>query len=782
MVLAWSLYAVPAALASHPVSPARKRHARIHVICPSPAPGHARCTALLRVPVSSASTPAATAERAAATTYTVNDGAASSGPAGGLTPEQLASAYSYEPSAGGAGQTVAIVDAFDDPVIEGNLAEFDAHYGLSPCTTANGCFQKVGQSGSPKALPQPDTTGWSVEISLDVETVHAACPNCKILLVEASEPSYQDLAAAVNKAVNMGATEVSNSYAGPETGQGEAEQAAYNHAGVVIAAASGDDGYYEWDVENGRRRAAEMPDTPATLPSVVAVGATTLNLNSDGTRAAERVWNENGPGDEIGLSRRRAEGATGGGCSTLFTAPPWQQHAQGFTASGCGTKRLAADVSAVGDPDTGFDIFDTYNCGPECKAFGIGSGSGSGWLTLGGTSLSTPLVTSLYALAGGAGGLAHPALTLYGHLADSSSLFDVTEGGNGFCDAAPVTGCQPPPRFGQVDCEGTSACNAEPGLDGPTGVGTPIGLGAFKPLFPTAVITAPTAPAAGVPASFGAEHSSDPYPGGSIVKYAWEWGDESVGSGGVSPMHTFPAPGGYPVTLAVTDNYGLTSATATTSVVVSASTPEEEAAARQREEEAEAEEDAAAVRQGEEEAAAVKRGDEEAARARSEREREELTAARKREEGRPALTANLQEVAAFHAATPAAVPDAKLASTFLPVSASGRVVVEVTCPIRESSCAGTVTLRTLGAFSASALDAASRPATILTLAKGPFTVAAGKAKKVPLRLSARARTLLARSHSLRVRATIAARDPAGASHTAQTIATLRLAKAKHGKG
>ena len=761
------------------MSPLRTRHAQIRAICQRPAPGHAACTALLRTPVAAAAPAAASA---AATTYTVNDGAASSGPAGGLTPEQLASAYSYDPSSGGDGQTVAIVDAFDDPKIEADLAEFDAHYGLASCTNANGCFAKVGQTGSPESLPPPDTTGWSVEISLDVETVHAVCPNCRVLLVEADDSSYQNLAAAVDEAVSMGATEVSNSYAGPETGQGAAEQAAYNHAGVVIAAASGDDGYDDWDLVNARKAPAEMPDTPATLPSVVAVGGTSLQLNSDGTRAAETVWNGNGPGDAVGLSRRRAVGATGGGCSTLFSAPLWQQSAAGFDAAGCGAKRLAADVAAVGDPDTGFDIFDTYNCGSECKAYGIGRGTG--WVTLGGTSLSTPLISSLYALAGGADGVSYPSLTLYGHLSDPSALFDVTEGGSGFCDGEPQGECDPPPRFGHVDCEGTSACNATAGLDGPSGVGTPNGLGAFKPLFPTAVITAPSTTVAGARASFSAGASSDPYPGGSITRFVWQWGDGTAGSDGGSPTstHTFLAPGSYPVTLAVTDNYGLTSTTVTKSVLVSAATSEEEAA-RQREEEAARKREEEAARQREQEAARKREevaGQREEAAAKGLQEEERANAARKREAEKAPLTANLQEVAAFHAAVAAAVPDAELASTSLVADSSGRVILEISCPARESTCAGTVTLRTLGAGSAG--ERPSGRAAILTLAKGSFTVLGGTSKKLTLRLSDKARTLLARTRALRVRATIAAHDPAGASHTSQKTATLRVAKRKHSAG
>jgi hypothetical protein len=137
------------------------------------------------------------------------------------------------------------------------------------------------------------------------------------------------------------------------------------------------------------------------------------------------------------------------------------------TSTGCGTKRFDNDISAVADPYTGFDIYDIEE---------------GGWLTIGGTSLSSPLVSSLYALAGGGGGVSYPAATLYSHLGQSS-LFDVTEGGNGYCDGEAVGPCGEPKineELGDIDCEGTTACDAATGYDGPSGVGTPKGLGAFK--------------------------------------------------------------------------------------------------------------------------------------------------------------------------------------------------------------------------------------------------------------------------------------------------------------
>ena len=493
------------------------------------------------------------------------------GPAGGLTPEDLASAYRFSPTATGTGQTVGIVDAFDDPAIEHDLAEFSARYGLPACTTANGCFKKVGQTGSASSLPAADKEGWSVEIALDVETVHAACPNCKILLVEANNSSNGNLAAAVNTAVALGATEVSNSYGGPEIGTGSTEQAAYNHPGVPIVASTADDGYYGWDWINEEEFGDEMPSAPAALPSVVAVGGTSLDLNPDGTRADEKVWNSNGPGDDEGFANGRREGATGGGCSKRFAAQLWQRDVTNFAASGCGEKRLDADVSAVGDPLTGLDIYDTYNCGKPCSFPRVEVG----WVTIGGTSLSAPFISSLYALAGGGNGIAYPSLTLYGH-ANDASRFDVVAGGNGFCGGEPLATCisewgGAPNSLGAgvIDCEGTTACNAAPGFDGPSGIGTPKGLELFKPSLPTAAITMPSGVTAGSTAGFNAGASSDPYPGASITGATWSWGDGSSATG-VSATHTYAAPGAYTVTLTVTDSYGFTSPPATATVNVAA--------------------------------------------------------------------------------------------------------------------------------------------------------------------------------------------------------------------
>jgi hypothetical protein len=442
-------------------------YARIEPVCRPPGPAEASCFALARVRV-----PARDAAQPGVRPLAAAPAAVEFGPEGGLTPKLLESAYGYDGSAGGAGETVAVVDAFDDPAIEEDLEKFSTQYGLPECTASNGCFREVNQDGEASPLPVADTTGWSVETSLDVEVVHSACPKCHILLVEARNARMTNLGAAVKTAAEMGATVVSNSYGGPEQiAPGGAERALFEHPGTVIAAATGDFGYDWWSEPNAID--PEAPDVPASYPGVVSVGGTTLTLNGEGRRERETVWNSNGPLNAGGFEG----GVSGGGCSIFFEAPFWQRYASGFAASGCGDRRLSADVSAVADPQHGFSVDDTYDCGPECEEFT----GGREWSVIGGTSLSTPLIAALYALAGGADGISYPAITLYAHLG-TGSLFDVTQGGNGYCDLEGRP-CGANAQLGRgLDCEGTTACNAAPGFDGPSGVGAPAGLEAFEPI------------------------------------------------------------------------------------------------------------------------------------------------------------------------------------------------------------------------------------------------------------------------------------------------------------
>jgi hypothetical protein len=436
------------------------------------------------------------------------------GPAGGYTPADLASAYQVNP-AGGSSQTVAIVDWNGDPNIKSDLNHFDANYGLPAETSTS--FRVVNQNGAASPLP-PVGGGTSTEIALDVESVRALCHGCKILLILANGPNNTDLATAENRAALMGATEISNSFGEPEAGTSTSFQAAFNHPGIAITASTGDHGWYDWDFANDGSNGASdnMPNIPAAYPTVTAVAGTALALNADGTRNEEDVWNENGPDDENGLSPffgwTGAQGASGGGCSFTFAAPRWQAALPGFASEGCNGKRQTGDIAALADPYTGFDIYDSQGSG--------------GWVTIGGTSLASPLVAAMWALAGGSGGTAYPAQSLYANFQQHpSSVYDVTAGGNSFCAGDSLANCSsvlenettpptgnpnnlvngnsqyPNGAAGLLDCaypyDGSAGtlpnhqqCYAGPGYDGASGVGAPNGVSVFRPnLAPGAVVS-----------------------------------------------------------------------------------------------------------------------------------------------------------------------------------------------------------------------------------------------------------------------------------------------------
>ena len=298
----------------------------------------------------------------------------------GFGPADLQSAYGLPSTTGSTwswnGQTIAIVDAYDAPTAEADLQVYRNYFNLPTCTSANGCFTKVGQSGSTTSLPKADGS-WAQEISLDLDMASAICPNCKILLVEASSSYFTDLSAAVDRAATMGATVISNSYGGPEYASEVTDQEHYNHLGIAITVSSGDNGY--------------GVEFPAASQYVTAVGGTSLRKVTGGRGWAETVWS-----------------GAGSGCSAYIAKPSWQKDL------GCGN-RTVADVSAIADPNTGVAVYDSY-------AY---RGS-SGWMVFGGTSVAAPVIGGVYAL-GGAG--VSTASALY----SGSSLWDVTSGSNGSC-------------------------------------------------------------------------------------------------------------------------------------------------------------------------------------------------------------------------------------------------------------------------------------------------------------------------------------------------------------
>lgn len=365
-------------------------------------------------------------------TSATNAAATAAATPSGFGPSDLRAAYNLPSTTAGSGFTVAIVDAYNDPNAESDLGTYRSQYGMSPCTTANGCFRKVNQTGG-TSYPSSDA-GWSQEISLDLDMVSAICPNCHILLVEASSSSMTDLGTAVNEAAALGANAISNSYGGSESSSDTSYDSSYfNHPGIAITVSSGDSGY--------------GTEYPAASQYVTAVGGTSLKRDSSARGWSETVW---------GSSTSGANGA-GSGCSAYDPALSWQQALAGLKAV-C-TTRAVADVAAVADPATGVAVYDTY-CPFWSQFFG---GCGTGWMVFGGTSVASPIIASVYALAGNTSSISNGSYP-YSH---TGNLFDVTSGTNSSGSSSCTT------------ASGNILCNGAAGWDGPTGLGTPNGAGGF---------------------------------------------------------------------------------------------------------------------------------------------------------------------------------------------------------------------------------------------------------------------------------------------------------------
>lgn len=350
----------------------------------------------------------------------------------------LRAAYSLPSTTAGAGQVVAIVDAYNDPNALSDVNTYRSTFGIPTISKCNGskpststnapCFMQVNQNGSTSSLPR-NNASWSQEISLDLDMVSAVCPNCSIVLAEASSASMTNLGTAVNAAANLGATEISNSYGGGESSSDTSYDSRYfNHPGIAITVSSGDSGY--------------GVEYPAASQYVTAVGGTSLYLTGAGTSSASYNY-------ETAWETSSSEGA-GSGCSAYDPQPSWQSSLTNITGTtspdaNC-KKRAVADVSAVADPNTGVSVYDSYSYMGQ-----------SGWLVFGGTSVASPLLASVYALAGNAASVNYGSYS-YGH---TSSLRDVSQYGH------------------YTETCGTTLCNAYAGWDGPTGNGSPNGTGAF---------------------------------------------------------------------------------------------------------------------------------------------------------------------------------------------------------------------------------------------------------------------------------------------------------------
>src|SRR5439155_5315402 len=333
--------------------------ANYHAVCPGATVGSARCTS--RVVTDSNGNPAATSSPT------------------GLSPAAIESVYSFPTSStAGSGKTVAIVDAYDDPTAESDLAVFSSQFGLPPCTTANGCFTKVNQTGG-TSYPRKDS-GWALEISLDIEWAHAIAPGAHILLVEASSNSFANLLAAEDYA-KANAQYVSNSWGGSEFSGESVYDGHFVQTGVSFFVSSGDAG---------------LPaEYPSASPNVISVGGTTLHFSGN-TFTSETGWSSGG-----------------GGCSSYETATSAQSSFGQYGQVGCNGKRATPDVSLDADPTSGVSVYDTTRYQGQ-----------AGWFQVGGTSASSPMWAGRAAVAGAIVNSAY----VYG---TAITYRDITSGNNG---------------------------------------------------------------------------------------------------------------------------------------------------------------------------------------------------------------------------------------------------------------------------------------------------------------------------------------------------------------
>jgi subtilase family serine protease len=298
----------------------------------------------------------------------------------GLTPAQMKGAYGFSTSnTAGAGMTIAIVDAYDLPTAEKDLNVFSSQFGLPACTTANGCFKKVNQTGG-TSYPRYNA-GWGLEIALDIEWAHAIAPGARLLLVEARSNSFTNLLAAEDYAAAH-ANYVSNSWGGSESSGEAANDSHFIHTGVAFFVSAGDAG---------------LPaEYPSSSPNVISVGGTSLTFNSNGTLVSETGWS-----------------GGGGGCSLYETANVAQSAFSGYAQVSCGGKRATPDVSLDADPNSGAAVYDSSRYNGQ-----------TGWYQVGGTSLSSPMWAGRAAVSGAVVNAAYV-------FASNITFRDITAGNNG---------------------------------------------------------------------------------------------------------------------------------------------------------------------------------------------------------------------------------------------------------------------------------------------------------------------------------------------------------------
>jgi len=332
----------------------------------------------------------------------------------GLGADDLKAAYNLDTSLD-PGVTIAIVDAYGYKKAESDLQVYRTQFGLGPCTIASGCLTIVNQDGKTSPLPPEGTgmdAGWMGETALDLDMASAACPKCKILLVQANNPNDDGLMIAQETAAKLGAAVISDSWGGGEDDMNKGiDQEHYFmlSTAATVFVASGDYGYNNGGLPAGM---GQGPDYPSTSAYVIGVGGTTLT-KSAGT---PRGWTEAG------------WKSAGSSCSISIPKPSWQ------TPDTKCTMRAASDVSAAAS---------------NIAVYGPTFFGGSGWQPVAGTSASSPFVASVFALTGH--GFSSPSFP-YEH---PEAFNDITTGSNGSC--------------------GAPLCKAGTGWDGLTGWGSPKG-------------------------------------------------------------------------------------------------------------------------------------------------------------------------------------------------------------------------------------------------------------------------------------------------------------------
>jgi hypothetical protein len=389
----------------------------------------------------------------------------------GYTPAQLQAAYQL-PASAGVGRLVAVVAPDDDPNVGGDLAAYRSYFGEAACPQTQSwatqtCLTVVNESGElifPGSGTAPGANSvWSLKTSAQLDAISAACPGCRLLLVEVNSAAISEVGTGVETAVKLGAQVITTGVQDPESSSDPTYDSNYfKQPGVEITAAAGDSGY--------PTSATQGVEYPAASQYVTAVGGTTLTRMSSAAGstctpavAGSRGWCETAWNDSYG--------ATVSGCSADDSAPSWQTSGVPAAVNACDGKRPVADVAADADPATGIAVYDSYGT--------ISGSNGSGWQSgpdnagIGSTAVAAAIVAGAYALAGLPNSNADPASNVYGNPSDPAAtalhqrLFNDITAGNDI------------PTGSNTTCSPAYLCAAGAGYDGPTGLGSPDGVTGF---------------------------------------------------------------------------------------------------------------------------------------------------------------------------------------------------------------------------------------------------------------------------------------------------------------